>query len=59
MGEGMDLSWIKTPHEYEPRRVYSTTATDWQLRVDFDPPRVRTEAGLLDDSHRLAVAGRL
>jgi len=43
MGEGMDLSWIKTPHEYEPRRA----------------PRVRTEAGLLDDSHRLAVAGRL
>jgi len=41
MGAGMDLSWIKTPHEYEPRRLYSTTATDWQLRVDFD--RMRRE----------------
>ncbi|NSW83587.1 MAG: aminopeptidase P family protein [Syntrophothermus sp.] len=32
----MDLSFIKRPHEYEPRRVYSTTATDWQERVNFD-----------------------
>ena len=24
------------PHEHDPRRVYSTTATDWQARVDFD-----------------------
>ncbi len=22
-------------HEYQPRRVFSTTATDWQARVDF------------------------
>ena len=32
----MDLSFIKTPHEYEPRRNYSTTGTDWQERVNFD-----------------------
>ena len=24
------------PHEHDPRRVYSTTSTDWQARVDFD-----------------------
>jgi len=41
MGEGMDLSWIKVPHEYSPRRVYSATATDWQMRIDFD--RMRKE----------------
>jgi len=32
----MDLSFIKRPHEYSPRRVYSTTGTDWQGRVNFD-----------------------
>jgi len=32
----MDLSFIKRPHEYTARRVYSTTATDWQERVNFD-----------------------
>jgi len=32
----MDLSFIKRPHEYTSRRVYSTTATDWQERVNFD-----------------------
>src|SRR3990170_9076595 len=26
------LQWY---HEYQPRRVFSTTATDWQARVDF------------------------
>jgi len=41
MGAEMDLSFIQTPHEYEPRRLYSTTATDWQQRVDFD--RMRKE----------------
>jgi Xaa-Pro aminopeptidase len=41
MGEGMDLSWIKTPHEYEPRRLYSNTGADWQMRVNFD--RMRQE----------------
>ena len=35
-GKGMDLSFIGKPHEHDPRRVYSTTATDWQARVDFD-----------------------
>ena len=35
-GKGLDLSFIEKPHEHDPRRVYSTTATDWQLRVDFD-----------------------
>lgn len=41
MGAEMDLSFIQTPHEYEPRRLYSTTATDWQQRVNFD--RMRKE----------------
>ena len=41
MGEGMDLSWIKKPHEYEPRRLYSNTGADWQMRVNFD--RMREE----------------
>ena len=35
-GKGLDLSFINRPHEHDPRRVYSTTATDWQARVDFD-----------------------
>ena len=35
-GKGLDLSFIGNPHEHDPRRVYSTTATDWQARVDFD-----------------------
>src|SRR6266487_1059058 len=35
-GRGMDLSFLGRPHEYDPRRAYSTTATDWQARVDFD-----------------------
>ena len=37
----MDLSFIQRPHEYTPRRVYSTTGTDWQERVNFD--RMRRE----------------
>ena len=32
----MDLSFIRRPHEYLPRRIYSTTATDWQGRINFD-----------------------
>jgi Xaa-Pro aminopeptidase len=36
VGKNMDLSFIGTPHEHEPRRVFSTTSTDWQARVDFD-----------------------
>ena len=35
-GKGLDLSFIEKPHEWEPRRAYSTTGTDWQARVDFD-----------------------
>jgi len=35
-GKDLDVSFIGKPHEYEPRRTYSTTATDWQARVDFD-----------------------
>ncbi len=35
-GKGMDLGFLGKPHEFEPRRVYSTTGTDWQGRVDFD-----------------------
>jgi Xaa-Pro aminopeptidase len=32
----MDLTFIGKPHEHDPRRTYSATATDWQARVDFD-----------------------
>ena len=35
-GKGLDLGFIGKPHERDPRRVYSTTSTDWQARVDFD-----------------------
>ena len=35
-GKNLDLSFLQKPHEHDPRRVYSTTATDWQARVDFD-----------------------
>ena len=36
MNRRMDTSFIGRPHEYMARRVYSTTATDWQERVNFD-----------------------
>ncbi|MCL6450957.1 MAG: Xaa-Pro peptidase family protein [Acetobacteraceae bacterium] len=36
---GMDLSFIGRPHEFLTRRIYSTTSTDWQRRVDFDRMR--------------------
>ena len=35
-GKEMDLTFLGKPHEYDPRRTYSTTATDWQARIDFD-----------------------
>ena len=35
----MDLSFLQQPHEWDPRRMYSTTGTDWQARVDFDRMR--------------------
>lgn len=38
-GKNLDLSFIEKPHEHDPRRVYSTTGTDWQARVDFDRMR--------------------
>ncbi|HEY8684051.1 MAG TPA: Xaa-Pro peptidase family protein [Chloroflexota bacterium] len=39
-GDGrMDLSFLGKPHEHDPRRTYSTTATDWQARVQFDRMR--------------------
>jgi Xaa-Pro aminopeptidase len=38
-GKGLDLSFIEKPHEWDPRRTYSSTATDWQARVDFDRMR--------------------
>jgi len=38
-GKGLDLSFLEKPHEFDPRRTYSTTATDWQARVDFDRMR--------------------
>jgi Xaa-Pro aminopeptidase len=40
-GKGLDLSFLQRPHEHDPRRVFSTTSTDWQLRVDFD--RLRSD----------------
>ena len=27
-GKGLDLSFLQKPHEHDPRRVFSTTATD-------------------------------
>jgi Xaa-Pro aminopeptidase len=35
----MDLSFIKKPHHQSPRRVFSQTGSDWQMRVDFDQLR--------------------
>jgi len=32
----MDLSFLGSQHEYDPRRNYSVTHTDWQERVNFD-----------------------
>ena len=32
----MDTSFIGRPHEYLPRRVFSTTGTDWQERINWD-----------------------
>jgi Xaa-Pro aminopeptidase len=38
-GKNLDLSFLGQPHEHDARRVYSTSATDWQGRVDFDRMR--------------------
>ena len=32
----MDTEYLKMPHHYDPRRVYSQYGTDWQERVNFD-----------------------
>jgi Xaa-Pro aminopeptidase len=56
-GKGMDTAFIGKPHEFDPRRVYSTTATDWQGRVDFD--RLRRDrlarARMMMDKHDLGA----
>jgi len=56
-GKGLDLSFIGRPHEHDPRRVYSTTATDWQGRVDFD--RLRSDrlarARMMMEKHDLGA----
>src|SRR5262249_25032075 len=36
VGKGLDLSFLGKPHEYDPRRAYSTTSTDWQAPLRFD-----------------------
>ena len=33
---GMDISFLDGPHRNNPRRLYSQTGADWQMRVDFD-----------------------
>ena len=40
-GARLDTRFIGQPHEWDPRRLYSQTAADWQYRVDFD--RLRRE----------------
>jgi Xaa-Pro aminopeptidase len=56
-GKGMDLSFLEKPHEFDPRRTYSTTGTDWQARVDFD--RLRRDrlarARMMMDKHDLGA----
>jgi Xaa-Pro aminopeptidase len=56
-GKQLDLSFLQKPHEYDPRRVLSTTSTDWQLRVDFE--RLRgdrlTRAKLMLEKHDLGA----
>jgi Xaa-Pro aminopeptidase len=56
-GRGMDLSFLEKPHEFDPRRAYSTTGTDWQARVDFD--RLRrdrlTRARMMMEKHDLGA----
>ncbi len=35
----MDTRFIGKPHEWDPRRLYSQTACDWQQRIDFERMR--------------------
>src|SRR5207302_1006313 len=39
-GDRRGHSFLAGRHEYQPRRVFSTSGTDWQDRVDFDRMRV-------------------
>jgi len=41
MGYEVSTEFIKTPHTWDPRRLYSQTGADWQYRVDFE--RLRAE----------------
>jgi Xaa-Pro aminopeptidase len=41
MGYDINTGFIKKPHEWDPRRLYSQTGADWQYRIDFD--RLRKE----------------
>jgi Xaa-Pro aminopeptidase len=56
-GKGLDLSFLEQPHEWDPRRAYSTSGTDWQARVDFD--RLRRDrlarARLMMEKHDLGA----
>src|SRR3954447_19417802 len=56
-GKGLDTAFIGKPHEFDARRVYSTTATDWQARVEFD--RLRRDrlarARMMMDKHDLGA----
>ncbi|MBO0705553.1 MAG: aminopeptidase P family protein [Candidatus Dormibacteraeota bacterium] len=56
-GKGLDLSFLEQPHEWDPRRAYSTSGTDWQARVDFD--RLRrdrlTRARMMMEKHDLGA----
>lgn len=40
-GYDLNLDFLQREHHTDPRRVYSTTATDWQYRIDFE--RMRRE----------------
>src|ERR1700676_4591946 len=35
-GAALDTGFIGKPHEWDPRRVYKQTGTDWEFRVGFE-----------------------
>ena len=37
----LDHSYIQHPHHWSPRRLYSMTGADWEVRINFD--RMRKE----------------
>ncbi len=53
----MDLSFLGSPHEYDPRRNFSTTATDWQMRVNFDRLRQERLQRARDKMEQLDLGG--